>query len=68
MLFTTISPKTMVASSKTAINLCNKISQFMVFTNRKKSIQLTLITTYGAERNSHYGIINTEIILDDLFA
>ena len=49
------------------MNLRNKISQFMALSNMKKSIQLTLISTYGAERNSHYGIINNEVILDDLF-
>lgn len=49
------------------MNLRNKITRFMELSGRKKSIQLTLLTTYGAERNTHYGIVNNEIILDDLF-
>lgn len=50
------------------MNLRNKLSHFMNFSGKKKTIQLTLVTTYGAEHNSHYGIINNEVTLDDLFS
>ena len=49
------------------MNLRNKITRFMELSNRKKSIQLTMVTTYGVEHKSHYGIVNNEVILDDLF-
>jgi len=49
-------------------NLRNKLRQFIERTKMKKSIQLTLVTTYGLERNTHSGVIQKLITLDDLFA
>ena len=48
-------------------NLRNKLQQFLNHTKMKKSIQLTLITTYGLEKNKHSGVIHKLITLDDLF-
>jgi hypothetical protein len=50
------------------MNLRNKISRFMAISDKHKSIQLTFVTTYGIEKNIHSGIVNNEVILDDLFA
>ena len=47
--------------------LLNKIESFSKETGLKKSLLLTLITTYGVKRNMHSGIVQSEIILDDLF-
>lgn len=47
--------------------LLNKISTFSEETATRKSLLLTLITTYGVKQNSHSGIVQSEIILDDLF-
>lgn len=48
-------------------NLRNKVQLFVERTNMKKSIQLTLITTYGLKKNIHSGIVHKSIILDNLF-
>jgi hypothetical protein len=50
------------------MNLRNKISRFMESAGRHQSIQLTFVTTFGIEPNTHSGIVNNEVILDDLFA
>ena len=47
--------------------LRNKIGAFLQDTRTKKTIQTTLITTYGLQRNPYSSIINTEVVLDDLF-
>lgn len=49
------------------MNLRNKLARFMTTAEKRKSIQLTFVTTYGLERNAHSGIVNNEVILDDLF-
>ena len=48
-------------------NLRNKISTFLKTTKCKKTIQLVMVTTYGAKRNKYSGIVNSQVILDDLF-
>ena len=47
--------------------LRNKISAFRQTTNCRKTIQLTLITTYGVQQNKYSGIVSNEVRLDDLF-
>lgn len=49
------------------MNLRNKIAMFMKNAPRRKSIRLTMITTFGVEHNMHSGIVNDNITLDDLF-
>jgi len=49
------------------INLRNKISKLMQQPHFRKSIRMTFVTTFGVERNIHSGIINDEVILDNLF-
>lgn len=48
--------------------LRNKIGAFTHDTKTKKSIQTTMITTYGLRQNPYSNIINTQVILDDLFS
>ena len=50
------------------MNLRNKILRFMAAVEKRQSIQLTFVTTYGIELNSHSGIVNNEVVLDDLFS
>ena len=57
-----------VISKSYEMNLRNKIAKFMENASRRKSIRLTMITTFGVERNAHSGIVNDNITLDDLFA
>lgn len=51
-----------------AENLRQKISNFIIESKSKKSIQLTLITTHGLQQNSYSKeLVQNELILDDLF-
>ena len=34
----------------------------------RKSLILTLVTTHGVKQNAHSGIVQSEVLLDDLFA
>lgn len=49
------------------LNLQNKDAVFQQETKCKKSIQTTLVSTYGAKKGKYSGIINNEVVLDDLF-
>ncbi len=48
-------------------NLRNKISVFCQNTNCRKTVQLTMITTFGVQKNKYSGIVSNEVCLDDLF-
>ena len=48
-------------------NLRRKINRFVEATGTKKSIQLTMVTTYGIKKNLYSNRITNEVILDDLF-
>jgi hypothetical protein len=48
-------------------NLRNKRSVFIEETNTKKSVHITMITTYGIKRNEYWNNIQSELLLDDLF-
>lgn len=54
--------------SKYELTLRNKIAVFTQQTHTHKSIQLTLITTYGCLHNSHYGVVQNEVTLQDFLA
>ena len=47
--------------------LRNKLEAFRRMTNCKKTLQTTMITTYGVKRGKYSGIIHSQITLDDLF-
>ena len=47
--------------------LRNKISVFRQEANCKKTIQLSMITTFGVQKNKYSGIVTNEVVLDDLF-
>ena len=47
--------------------LRNKIATFREETNTKKALQLTMVTTYGVKRNTHSNLVQSEVLLDDLF-
>ena len=40
---------------------------FKETTGTKKAVHLTYVTTYGLKRNTHSGIVQSEVTLDDLF-
>lgn len=47
--------------------LRNKIAVFREATNCRKTIQLSMISTYGVQKNKYSGIVSNEVLLDDLF-
>lgn len=40
---------------------------FKSLTETRKAVHLTYATTYGLKRNAHAGIVQSEVVLDDLF-
>ena len=48
--------------------LRTKVSAFVEEVSPYKSVQLTLVSTYGLQHNAHSGVIQNEITLDELFA
>ena len=48
-------------------NLRNKINCFLNETKSRKSLQLTMVTTYGLHKNQYSGIAQNEVLLSDLF-
>ena len=48
-------------------SLRNKIDSFKRETGTRKSLQLTMITTYGVKKNKYSNRIQSEVVLDDLF-
>lgn len=49
------------------LNLRNKMESFRVRTSCRKTLQLTMITTYGVKRNKYVNIVSNQVVLDDLF-
>lgn len=49
------------------MNLRNKIETFRRMTNCKKSLQTTMITTYGVKNNRYSNIVQSQVTLDDMF-
>lgn len=47
--------------------LRSKLSVFREETGTKKALHLTMVTTHGVARNAHSGIVQREVLLDDLF-
>lgn len=50
-----------------ADNLRNKIGTFKRETKTRKAIFLTMITTYGIEKNTHATVVQNDITMDALF-
>jgi hypothetical protein len=48
--------------------LRNKISAFAGETKTKKTLFLTMVSTYGVKRNKHSSIVRAQVTMDDLFA
>ena len=48
-------------------NLRNKRGVFIEETCTKKSVHITMITTYGLKHNEYRNNVQSEILLDDLF-
>ena len=48
-------------------SLRNKKTAFRTLTGCRKTIQMTMITTYGVKQNIYSGIIQNQVTMDDLF-
>ena len=47
--------------------LRNKVAVFCHETNFRKTIQLSMITTFGIQKNQYSSMVTNEVLLDDLF-
>jgi hypothetical protein len=54
-------------SAKEEQQLRNKVMVFESETHTKKSVHITMVTTYGLVQNSHSGIVQSEVTLEELF-
>ncbi|MDY0266943.1 MAG: hypothetical protein RBQ94_04780, partial [Methanimicrococcus sp.] len=54
-------------NKKDSENLSQKKEAFISETGTKKAVHLTMVTTYGISKNMYSGMVQSEIILDDLF-
>ena len=48
-------------------SLRNKIERLRKATKNRKSIQMTMITTYGVKQDMYSSIMQNEVTMDDLF-
>lgn len=48
-------------------NLRHKLSRFGEAISRRKTLQLTMITTYGIAHNAYWNRVQSEVVADDLF-
>jgi AAA+ ATPase superfamily predicted ATPase len=48
--------------------LQNKRSSFIAETKTRKSVHITLLTSFGVKHNSYWKNIQSEVVMDDLFA
>ena len=47
--------------------LRKKIQVFREANKSRKALQLVMITTYGVRQNSHSGLVQSQVKMDDLF-
>jgi AAA+ ATPase superfamily predicted ATPase len=57
-----------VIDKKYEYNLRNKREAFINETKTRKTVHLTMITTYGVKRNEYSGLIQSEVKMNDLFS
>ena len=48
--------------------LRRKMGAFRDVTKKRNALHLTMITTYGVKKNSYSGIVQSEVVMDDLYA
>jgi len=56
-----------VIDKKYDLQLRNKAAAFRTESKTRKAIHFTMITTYGVKKNEYSGLIQSEIVMDDLF-
>ena len=61
------SPGEFAIDADYAKNLRNKIAAFKETAGQGKSVHLTLVTAGGLKRNAYWGMVQSQVTLDDLF-
>ncbi|MDR2621914.1 MAG: hypothetical protein LBC48_04950 [Dysgonamonadaceae bacterium] len=61
------SKKEFVITKAIDANLRNKRGTFIEETKTRKTVHITMITTYGVKHNEYWNNIQSEVKLDDLF-
>ena len=56
-----------VIDAATEAALMRKLAAFAGVTRTRKAVHLTLVTTFGLQRNAHSGRVQSEVTLEDLF-
>ncbi len=56
-----------VIDKKYDMSLRNKIGTFRLVTGTKKDLQLVMVTTYGVKQNMYSNLVQSQVLLDDLF-
>ena len=56
-----------VMDAKEEASLMRKLAVFKGVTKTRKTVHLTLVTSFGLMRNAHSGRVQSEVTLDDLF-
>ena len=56
-----------VIDKKYDMSLRNKIGTFRLVTGTKKALQLVMVTTYGVKQNMYSNLVQSQVLLDDLF-
>ncbi len=57
-----------VVDAKTENDLMRKLAVFSSVTRTRKAVHLTMVTPFGILRNAHSGRVQSEVMLNDLFA
>ena len=50
-----------------AEHLRERMGFFADVTHTRKTLHLTMVTTYGVKRNKYFGLVQNEVIVDQLF-
>jgi len=59
---------TFAIDKKYVVELRNKISVFKQETATRKSVLLTMVTTYGLKSNSYSALVQNDLTMDALFS
>lgn len=51
-----------------AADLRNKVAAFVSETGTRKAVHITMLTANGLAHNAHWGVVQNELTVDDLFA
>jgi len=56
-----------VIDNEYEMSLRNKIASFRPYTLKSNALQIVMITSFGVKQNAHSGIVQSEVLMGDLF-